>query len=74
MSRQRKIQSKEALSLISEGYRYCGTIHLLGGALYNVFKHKQNGNKITMSYDVNKLVIRKNAKILKEYEFTMHQS
>ena len=72
-ARMNKQMLSETTSLISEGYRYDSTANLLGGVVIHRFKHKRNGNRMSIAVGTNYVQITKNQKTLKRYEYKMHQ-
>ena len=72
-ARMNKTMLNETNSLISDGYRYDGTAHLLGGVVIHRFRHKHNGNRMSIAVGTDYVQITKNQMTLKRYEYKMHQ-
>ena len=68
-----KTMLNETTSLISEGYRYDSTAHLMGGVVIHRFRHKRNGNRMSVAVGTNYVQVTKNHKTLKRYEYQMHK-
>lgn len=58
----------EVLSLTSEGYVLRFATHTLGGKAIAKLFHATNGNTMVISTTGNQITLKKNGKIVKQYE------
>lgn len=72
-AQQRALQT-EVNSLQSEGYKVVCSANLLGNVRSYKLRHFANGNIIIVTARGLRIEIKKNGKMIKSYEITLHQS
>jgi len=63
-----RLYSLEVNSLANEGYIYTFASNLMGGAKVTKLRHATNGNIMVVSLNNNTITLKKNGKIIKQYE------
>lgn len=58
----------EVDSLVNEGYLYTFASYLMGGAKVAKLRHSTNGNIIIVSLKNRTIILKKNGKVIKQYE------
>ena len=71
---RKKAVQREVESLQSEGYRLVCSANLLGNVQSAKLRHYANGNVIIVTARNLTIELKKNGKIIKSYEITLHQS
>lgn len=63
-----RLFSLEINSLVDEGYLYTFASNLVGGAKVAKLRHTTNGNIMVVSLNNDTITLKKNGKVIKQYE------